>query len=45
MILGEFGSDGLPVVESFLTLPRFNVTRSVCDVYPPARQCAGPASF
>ena len=29
MILGEFGSDGLPVVESFLTLPRFNVTRSV----------------
>ena len=29
MIRGEFASDGLPVVEGFLTLPRFNVIKSV----------------
>ncbi|MYC33074.1 MAG: hypothetical protein F4X64_07850 [Chloroflexi bacterium] len=29
MILGEFLSDGTPIVEGFLTLPRFNVTKSV----------------
>ena len=29
MILGEFGSDGLPVVEGFLTLPRFDVTKGI----------------
>ena len=29
MILGEFESDGLPVVEGFLTLPRFDVTKGI----------------
>ena len=29
MIRGEFGSAGQPVVEGFLTLPRFGITRNI----------------
>ena len=29
MILGEFLLDGMPVVEGYVTLPRFNLTRNV----------------